>query len=480
MAGMDKSGLKIKRQLEVIKDLKASAVPIFQDLVPVGDIVDTSENSTLGRIIGLYSEPISDLWEVAQAVYNSFDPDSAVGRSLDDIVAYGGLIRKDAFPTRADVYVYGDVGLNLSEWHKAKSSTTGNTYGITKPVVLSQESCHGVGIVVGNTLPNYQYVINYRPTKGSSYIHVSYVSGDVATPEGIIEGLMGVINDSHPSIKAREEDGRLWVEGEVELSLFEWSTGGDLLIDKVVTVSRVEAMEEGSWIQPPNTIDSIATPSFGWDAVRNPFSAVTGREEETDEELRERFTNSKFVGAINIIESLFSSLYAIDGVDDIVIYENVEDYEDDNGLPPHSFTVIIDGGLDSEIGSAIWLNKPSGIRPNGNTEVDVIDSYGYVRSMRFDRPELLELYVKVELTRLSDYPPNGDESIKTALSEYVNKLTIGNELIFSRLYTPINSVLGHQVDNLQVSLDGEEWNTNNVIPAIHQRIVLRANNITVI
>lgn len=480
MAGLSKEGLEIKRQIDVINDLKANAIPIFQDLVPVGDVVDTSDDSTLGRIIGLYSEPLSELWELAQAVYLAFDPDSATGKSLDDIVAYGSLVRKKASKTKADVYVYGDLGTTLDLWHVVRSSNNGTKFNITRPITLTPEKCHGIGVIIRDVFPNYQYTINYGSSQQSASLQISYTSSDNPSAEGILIGLKNEIDKNHRGLISYIEDGYLWIKSNIELRQLDFYSGGSVEIAKVIGITAVESDKFGSFPQSPNTIDSIATPMLGWDKVSNPFSASLGNLEETDEELRERFRNSKFTRGTNIIESLYSELFNVDGVTDIVIYENYEDYTDERGLPPHSFSVIIDGGLESEVAKAIWLNRPTGIKSNGNVEIDITDSYGYTREIRFYRPEDLNIKIRISLTRFHNFPPTGDEDIKEALIEMVNKLAIGNELVFSRLYTPINSVAGHQVDLLEVSDDGgETWKSSNVQSGIYQKIRLDFRDIEI-
>lgn len=48
MAGLTPEGYTIKRLPEILADLRAKVVELFADLVPAGDVVNTSDNSTLG------------------------------------------------------------------------------------------------------------------------------------------------------------------------------------------------------------------------------------------------------------------------------------------------------------------------------------------------------------------------------------------------------------------------------------------------
>jgi hypothetical protein len=50
MAGLTSAGLDIKRVTDVRVDLRRKAVEFFNDLVPEGEVLDTSSASTVGRL----------------------------------------------------------------------------------------------------------------------------------------------------------------------------------------------------------------------------------------------------------------------------------------------------------------------------------------------------------------------------------------------------------------------------------------------
>src|SRR5690606_22747994 len=74
-------------------------------------------------------------------------------------------------------------------------------------------------------------------------------------------------------------------------------TGSNLIFTKVK--SRVQVVNEdvGPKTQNAHEIVAIATPILGWDSVDNPEPAIPGTNIETDDELRNRFRNSKFLRA---------------------------------------------------------------------------------------------------------------------------------------------------------------------------------------
>jgi len=230
-----------------------------------------------------------------------------------------------------------------------------------------------------------------------------------------------------------------------------FSTSANLGITKVDKIGDLIAQEYGPIEQAPNTITSISTPVLGWDSVNNPISAVAGRYVETDEELRERFRVSKFERASNILEALYSALINLDTVEQVVIYENDTDVTDANGIPAHSFMPIVLGGISTNIAQSIWENKPLGIRSYGNTSVMIYDSQGFPHNIGFERPNPVTIYISLDITTNSEFPQDGEQAIKDAIAVYMEaQFGIGEDVIYSRLYTPINSIPGHQVNSLTI------------------------------
>lgn len=479
MAGLTPEGLTIKRLHEVISESKSRAQSIFQDLVPPGDIVDTSDSTTLGRLIGLKSPAIADLWEAVQQVLNAFDPNSATGIALDNLVAIGGVTRRQESPTTADVYLYGNNGITIPFGSIVRSNTTSVNYTIPQSVTIDRESCHGVGISITPT-PMSKYSVFYTRAGNTVYNEISVTAGLFPTVQGLFEDFQNEIEANHPTLTSYVENGHLYIVNNIQLQLLSFYSSLNVNIEKAIAIGRVIADEAGEIEQPPFTINVIATPVLGWDRVSNPLQALTGTTRETDSELRNRFRETKFQRATNIIESLYSALYSVDGVDTIIIYENDTDDLDERGVLPHSFWVIVDGGVDTEVAKAIWLNRPTGIRSQGSETVSIIDSFGYTRDIRFSRPEYAPIYIRMDITTDSTFPSDGVEQIKSNLMAHIGSLEINEDVIYSRLYTPINKVVGHQVESLEISTDGENWQTSNIVIGIDEKASLVEDNISIV
>lgn len=476
--GVTNTGFVAPRLAEILTANRAKAVELFQDLVLPGDVVDTSDSSILGRLIGLVAPGESDLWETAQQVYDAFNPTAATGFALDNLVFLSGLTRNDPTYSSAQAVFTGDVGTLIPAGQNIRPTTSSNDFQNPVSVSISASSAVGVGVSPLSVSSNTTYTLTYSNTTTSSTI--SYTSGTGATLASIEAGIGQVILNSHPLLETSILNNVLYVSLKDKTSVYNWSSSSNLGINKASNIASIQARETGPIAQEANTITGIQTPVLGWDSVTNPLAASLGSNEETDSELRERFRQSKYLRATNILEALYSALISLDNIKEVRIYENDTDVTDDKGIPAHSFLPIVLGGLDSEIANTIWKRKPLGIRSVGNTSVIIYDSQGFAHSIGFQRPIPVTIYININLTTDSNYPENGDDSIKTALVSYFNNnFGIGDAVIYSRLYTPINSIPGHQVNSLKIGTSPNPDGTSNIVVPFNAIASLSTVNITI-
>ena len=463
MAGLSNSGFTTKRFPELITDGKAKAVTIFQDLVTPGDIVDTGDSGVIGRLVALKTEPEADLWEAAQQVYSAFDANSATGISLDNMILLSGIpARFKNTRTTAQVLLSGDNGTLITAGNVVSSPTTSEQFSLLNDVLLSPENTSGVVVTSILVEDNATYTISF--TRQSATQIISYTSPIGATKALILAGLKASIDSTYPElISTINTDGNLKIVLADIFLQTSFSTSTNLGIIKVDKLGDVVATNAGPLSQPIGTITQIQTSRLGWDSVTNPLAAVSGRLRETDEELRIRFRNTKFERAGNIVEAVYSALFSLDDVQQVYIDDNNTDVTNANGTPGHSFLVLVDGGTSVEIARAIWDNRGAGVASVGNTSVTITDKFGYQREIKFSRPTPVNIYIQLELTTDQNFPEDGYDQIREAIINYVDGLSIGQDVLYSRLYTPINSIPGHQVDSMLIGTTNPPTGTSNII-----------------
>jgi uncharacterized phage protein gp47/JayE len=220
----------------------------------------------------------------------------------------------------------------------------------------------------------------------------------------------------------------------------------------IVTV-LAESVVVGVITAPPGTITKIDNPVFGWSSVTNSSPVILGRLEETDEELRIRRRKSTVTPAQSLVDAIYGSLINIPQVVQAIVLENPTGVPDVNGQNPHSVHVIVLGGSNAEIAKVIWEKKSLGVELIGSETVIVNDSLSNPHSIKFSRPVEVPIYITVNVVSKPGWPTDGANRIKEELVNWVlSNQSIGEEVIQSRLYDPVNNVPGHSITTLFIGV----------------------------
>lgn len=480
--GLQNEGFVVKRLNDILTEQRQKAVELFQDLVEPGDIVDTSPSSLLGRLIALDAAGDADLWELAQQSWLALDPNSAIGISLDNIVQYGGISRfTDSASTVSGLFT-GNTGTLIPGGSVVSDVATSNQFSVVGSVALSPSQAAGIVLTIQTVSNTSNYRLNYTSSGATNVI--SYTSDTNATESEILNGLSTIISTSHPLLSSSIVGNTLVVDLVDVFQTSTFSVTSNLAIGKVKKIGQLQCTVNGPVAQEANTITNIVTPVLGWDSITNPLSASEGRFKETDEELRIRFRNTKLERSSNILDSLYSALLNIDGVEEVKIYENDTNVTDSNGVLPHSFLPVVRGGSSQIIANTIWQNKPMGIRSQGNTIIQITDSQGFVHDIGLERPSPVTIYMVINLSADSEsptpFPGDGVEQIQSNIITYASSnIGVGKDVIYSRLFTPINQVAGHQVDSLFIGTSPMPTGTSNIPVDFNQIASFESVNITV-
>ena len=235
----------------------------------------------------------------------------------------------------------------------------------------------------------------------------------------------------------------------------------------IITV-QARSHSKGYVTALPNTLTTIVTPVYGWLGVTNNYQANPGVDEEADASLRERYAQATASPANTVFESMIASVSQVDGVSKLKAYENDTGTTDDNGLPPHSVTFVVEGGDNADIATEIYYKKTPGCYTNGDVEVNLTSETGNVTVVRFYRPTYKTVYVKVLVKKLSGYNDNYATNIKNAIVEYIEGIEISEVVYRSILWSLAVGQLGSiqspefAVTDIQLSTDGSSYNTNDI------------------
>lgn len=101
MAGIDNTGF-VTQSFETTKaNLETSLRAVF------GAAINLVPQSVFGQLVGIFSDRLTDLWQLGLALYNASFREGAAGVALDNIGALTGTTRKAAFPSEVLMSITG-------------------------------------------------------------------------------------------------------------------------------------------------------------------------------------------------------------------------------------------------------------------------------------------------------------------------------------------------------------------------------------
>ena len=418
---------------EIIQSMSDDAKAQF------GDTFDTSDTSVAGVLIRLIADVVDQTAEFAEAVYNSNDPETAVGVNLDRATSLVGVTRLDATNSTVDTRLSGDFNTIIPAGSIAEVDGTAARFESQNSVTLDLDDAIRGTVEVTSVLNNtdYDVIING--------ITFTYTSDGDATAEEIAAGLVSQIQAGSEPVTATDNlDGTFAVDSDDYTIGFIMALDAGLTPRKVDKLITFEAQNTGPVQAPAGTLTNIISPLLGWDSITNPIDAELGRNLETDTELRIRRRISLAIAGATTLPAIRSALLALSSVEAAVVIENDTTVTDGDGRPAKSFEAIVLGGTDEDIARTIWEDKPIGIETHGDVSVVHTDELGVPRTINFSRPT--EIYTHLRIS----YTINPEETFPTATGENAilqaalatgNNLSIGDDVIPARFFGPIYSTV---------------------------------------
>lgn len=152
-------------------------------------------------------------------------------------------------------------------------------------------------------------------------------------------------------------------------------------------------------------------------------TAQGGQEQETDNAYIERWFLSRNESEWNL-DGIRAEILKQEGVKSVYADENKTMETDSKGFQPKSVAIIVDGGRDNDIAEAIWRKKDTAIQTNGDTVVNVKDSQGISREIKFYRPRKRKVKVSIEFTK-ADGVNILYQNLVNIVKEYLANIKVG-------------------------------------------------------
>lgn len=394
MGGLVLTGFDI----ETFDDLLAANAADLK--AALGASLNTNPDSVIGQIDAVLSNRLALLWELGLAIYNSQNPDTAEGVSLDHIGALTGVTRLPQAKSTASEVVYGTATTVVPSGTVFSVSTTAARFATTAP---------GTIIAVTAWTISTAYAIGALRTN-SGNIYSCTIAGTSAGAGGPA-GTGTAITDGTCTWR------------------FIVVTGSNGAV-----VIPVASESFGVIIAAAGTLTVIETPVGGLVGVVNPLDALLGRLIETDADYRQRREDLLGGGGDSTVNAIFAAVNNVAAVTDARVYENTTLTTNGDGVPGKAFEVVVEGGVDQLIINAIGSEKPAGIQAYGQTITGTyVDDQGFNQTIQFSRPSSIAIWVRFDITIDAAFPLDGDTQIRDRVVAFGDALDIGEDVVFARI-----------------------------------------------
>jgi hypothetical protein len=390
--GLTSTGFVPKTQDVIRGELAAAITAAF------GASVDTSSASLLGQLIGILAEREGLLWDLANAVNASQDPNQATGAALDSLAALTGTFRAPASSSTVTLTLTGTPTTVVNAGSQAKTASTGAPFATAAGATIAALTAWA---------PTTAYNVGDRRTNASRAYQCTIAGtsagsgGPTTTASSIADG------------------GVTWTylgdgAGAVDVAAASASTG------PIVGVSR--------------DISVIQTPVGGWSSVINLLDAKVGANVMTDSALRLLRVAELSAPGVATQNAIRAALLQVSGVTSATVFVNNTDVTNVDGMPPHSVEALVQGGADQDVLNCMFASVAAGVAYQGTTTGVVVDSQGTAQTVKFSRPAQILIYDDVTLIKDPNvYPSNGDALVQAAIVAYGQAQATGKDAVASSI-----------------------------------------------
>lgn len=437
--------------------------------------------SFLNSLITTFCGQIAEMWEVAQESYYSMFPSTATGKALDYAVQYGGVVRQPAKRSRYTLHCTGQDGTSVREGAVVSTNTSPEVHLYASEEFQITRASFNRAVVKPAIVANGSYSVTLNDTQYA-------ITNSGGTAENICDKLKEAITDESFTIASAE--GLLVIEAKSNTASYAMTLSNNLTTESVTSLAVFLTEDYGKITIPNGLITKMIDNIAGFESVVNKIEPTLGSDIETDVELRQDYLEKSNLRSNTMIGSITSELLnSVDGVESASGYENDTDYTDENGLPPHSIEIIVEGGNDADIAKTILRKKAGGIQTYGSVEVDVLGDYEDTIPVRFNRPTRVYAWFKITLHGDSEkIPANYAQLAKEAIINSCAGYTAGDDLLVQILdnsiyekvagVTFVDSYIAYTEDSSAIPESGD-YKIQNIIVPPRKRIVVDQSRIEV-
>ncbi|HFL0060181.1 TPA: baseplate J/gp47 family protein [Listeria monocytogenes] len=231
---------------------------------------------------------------------------------------------------------------------------------------------------------------------------------------------------------------------------------------------------------PANSITVVAEPSEDILTVNNPAKADGGSEKENDTTYRARIKVAAQASPGPPVNGIITALNQVAGVRSVSVIENNSLVPDAYNNPAKSVHIYCLGGIDDEVGEAVFNSVAAGIQTVGEIAVNVKDLSGFEHTVYYDQATPLAIYAKITVTVDSKFEGNGSNLIKQAVLDYINSLNMGEMVVHSYIYPELYKIAGITIANVKIGKELGSMESADIVVNTDEAASIRWEDVEVI
>lgn len=176
---INENGLTVKTLPEIIADLSTGLQEIY------GEDINLDQNSPDGQLVNIFAQSAADLRELAVMINNGFNPDRALGATLDERVTINNISRRGGSYTIQPVDVTVDRTVTLAGLDAQFNNPNGTGY------TVQDDAGNQFILIDTETLTTGTHRINFRAREIGQ---IETVVETITNPVTIVLGVTAVEN----------------------------------------------------------------------------------------------------------------------------------------------------------------------------------------------------------------------------------------------------------------------------------------------
>jgi uncharacterized phage protein gp47/JayE len=374
-----------------------------------GSTVYLGADSADAQDLSIRALQASDLAQALQAVWLSFNPQTAIGTSLDLLGKLIGTARNQATFSTVILTVSGIPGTVITNGEV--QDTTGNYWFLPTPITIGSGgsiNVTGTAAIAGVTTANPgTIVIISTPTSGWTGVTNAGAAnaGEAVEPDSQYRARL-LISQAMPSLSllAGTAADIAAITGVTRSQVYEnpfgFTAGYGLVSTSGTSVTLLVGYPFDNSDNSQAIVINGVTYSVGASGVSGPAALTLTTSAGTQASVAYYIGGSQALG------------------------------------PAHSITAIVEGGTSTEIAQTIYNNKNPGCDTNGTTTVSVTDpnNGGISIPISFDVLGYVDIYVSLSVQGRAGFTSATQAAIAANIVAYLNSLAIGETVVYSSLY----------------------------------------------